>query len=155
MLPATALAVLVSIPSGRHSLVRTPLLAAAGCALARAAVLATAPATTAIVITAALFFGPTIGLGSVANQVALYAQAPPETLGTASGLLRTFNYLGAIGSTALLNTAFRHGATDTALHATALFLFAMCAIVLTATVLDRALPRQQPPPLPLAPEVHP
>lgn len=139
MLPTAAIAVAVSVPAGRRNLVRLPLIAAAGAALAGSAGLAVLPADVFVVVLVTLIFGVTVGFGSVANQAALYAQAPPDELGTDSGLLRTFNYLGAIGSSAVISVAFRHGATSHGLHVIGLILLPLSAAVLVATLAARTL----------------
>jgi MFS family permease len=144
MLPSAAIAVAVSVPAGRRNLVRVPLVAAAGAAVTGSAGLAVLPADVVVVILITLIFGVTVGLGSVANQAALYAQAPGGELGTDSGLLRTFNYLGAIGSTAVISAAFRHGATSHGLHVIGLVLLPLSAAVLAATLAARTLPRFLP-----------
>jgi predicted MFS family arabinose efflux permease len=51
----------------------------------------------AIVGTTALV-GLMSGASNVTNQTALYREAPAEKVGTASGLLRTFGYVGSIAS---------------------------------------------------------
>jgi hypothetical protein len=63
-------------------------------------------------------FGVSNGFTIVGNQAAMYAQAPGEQIGTAAGLLRTSQYLGAI-----------------------LVLAAASVLLLVATVLDRSLRR--------------
>jgi MFS family permease len=140
MLPTAAIAVAVSVPAGRRNLVRLPLIAAAAAALAGSAGMVVLPADVIVVVLITLVFGVTVGFGSVANQAALYAQAPPDKLGTDSGLLRTFNYLGAIGSSAVISTAFRHGATSHGLHVIGLILLPLSAAVLAATLAARIPP---------------
>jgi len=71
-------------------------------------------------------FGAQNGLNIVANQTAMYAQAPADSTstaaGTAAGMLRTFMYLGAIASAGLISLSFGHAATDAGLHRLAVVL---------------------------------
>jgi MFS family permease len=90
-----------------------------------------------VVIT--VVFGIAQGTTSFGNQGALYTQAPAARMGTASGLLRTFGYLGAIASSAVMGSLFRGGADDHGLHVMAWILVASSIAVLVLTVADRAL----------------
>jgi MFS family permease len=97
-------------------------------------------------------FGIAQGTTSFGNQGALYSQAPAARMGTASGLLRTFGYLGAIASSAVMGALFRGGADDHGLHMMAWILVASSIAVLVMTVADRALHgvrriRPAPPPV--------
>ena len=67
-------------------------------------------------------FGAQNGLNIVANQTAMYAQAPADSTGAAAGILRTFMYLGAIASAGLISLSFGHAATDAGLHRLAVIL---------------------------------
>lgn len=93
----------------------------------------------AVVVCVTAVFGLTSGAGTVANQSVLYQEAPANALGTASGLLRTFGYLGSIASAAITGTAFHSGVDDSGLHLIAWVLVAISALVLIMTVLDRQL----------------
>ncbi len=139
LLPMSLLASVVAIPFSRRQLVRMPLLAAAGAALAGALVMVWFDDGTpvALVATVTLLFGVTTGLGSVGNQTALYAQAGPEQIGTASGLLRTFTYLGAILSSGLVGLAFGRTADDTGLHLLAFTLAGLAGLLLLTTIVSR------------------
>ena len=50
------------------------------------------------------------------NQAALYREAPTEKVGTASGLLRTFGYVGSIASATITGIVFRGGVDDAGLR---------------------------------------
>ncbi|HEY0540808.1 MAG TPA: hypothetical protein VGD53_20730 [Actinoallomurus sp.] len=91
------LSIVVSRPVSRRNLVRGPLIVSALSLLAASAgvLLLTAHAPVILLVGVTLIFGITIGT-TVANQTALYAQAPADQIGTASGLFRTFGYLGSI-----------------------------------------------------------
>ena len=90
-----------------------------------------------------VLFGVGQGTNSFGNQAALYTQAPAARMGTASGLLRTFGYLGAIASSAVMGALFHGGADDHGLHVMAWILVASSIAVLAMTLADRALHRVQ------------
>ncbi|WP_123683386.1 MFS transporter [Amycolatopsis thermoflava] len=92
----------------------------------------------ALVVLAAVF-GLGQGLTSVTNQTVLYGQVPPEVMGTASGLFRTAQYLGAIGSSTLIALCFGDHATSHGLHELAAALIVIGAVLFTVTVTDRKL----------------
>jgi MFS family permease len=89
-----------------------------------------------------VLFGVVVGTTSVGNQTALYLQSPPEDLGTASGLSRTFGYIGSIASAAITSIVFHARVSDAGLHDMALILVGVAAVVLLMTLLDRQLPRR-------------
>ena len=84
-------------------------------------------------------FGLMSGLANLSNQTALYRMAPAEKLGTASGLLRTFGYVGSIASATITGVAFRTRVSDSGLHEVSLILIAIGAVVLLMTAFDRHL----------------
>ena len=98
-----------------------------------------APVIVIILIT--LVVGGVIGTTTVGNQTALYVQSPPEVVGTASGLLRTFGYIGSIASATITGIVFRTRVTDAGLHDIAWILVGLGAVVLVMTLADRRLPR--------------
>lgn len=89
-------------------------------------------------------FGIAQGLASVSNQAAMYRQAPPETTGAASGLSRTFVYLAAIGSSALVGLVFGQRPTDAGLHLMGWVVALSCLGALALAVGDRTLARRTP-----------
>ncbi|HEX3678821.1 MAG TPA: MFS transporter, partial [Galbitalea sp.] len=106
-----------------------------------------------LIIAVTLLFGVALGTTSTANQTALYLQALPEQLGTASGLFRTFVYLGSIAAATLTGVVFRNHVTDHGLHTIAYLLSAISAVVLIMAVADRRLRGATQPPS-LAAESH-
>ncbi|GIH12072.1 MFS transporter [Rugosimonospora africana] len=148
ILPMGALAAVISRPVSRRNLVRAPLIAAAAAMLAGSVgvLFFTSHSPAILLVGVTLVFGITIGTTSVGNQTALYAQAPPEQVGTASGLFRTFSYIGSIASATLTGIAFRTRVTDHGLHVTAIILAAVAAVVLLMTLADRRLRDPAPPP---------
>jgi phosphate/sulfate permease len=91
-----------------------------------------------------LVFGVQNGLNIVTNQAAMYSQAPAAQTGTAAGLLRTFMYLGAIVSAAVIALAFGKQATDSGLHHLAAVLTVASVVLLAAVWFERDLRRQRP-----------
>ena len=59
-----------------------------------------------IVLPTTLVSGLVMGFSAAGDQTALYSQAPADQLGTASGLLRTFGYVGSIASSAITGIVF-------------------------------------------------
>jgi MFS family permease len=142
LLPMTGLATVVSVPVSRRNLVRGSLLAAAGATLVVGALLSLMNVHTAMVVlvVTTLIFGVAVGLASVSNQAALVAQVPSAQLGTASGLLRTFTYIGAILSSVLTGAAYSRGVTTSGLHTIAVALIVVAILVLALCAFDRRLP---------------
>ncbi len=89
-------------------------------------------------------FGLAQGLTSVANQTTLYREAPAEQMGTASGLFRTAQYLGAIIASTLIALCYGPHADSAGLHRLAVALIVLSAVLLVVTVIDRGL-RTGPP----------
>ncbi|MFI9103036.1 MFS transporter [Streptomyces fildesensis] len=141
LMPMGVLTAVTARVVSRRTGVRLPLIACAVLLLVGAvAVLFIGSGTPmAAVICVSAVFGLTSGAGTVANQTVLYQEAPAATLGTASGLLRTFGYLGAIASAAITGIAFHSGVNDGGLHLIAWVLVVISALVLVLTVLDRRL----------------
>jgi MFS family permease len=144
LLPMTLLAGLVISPAARRNLVRGPVIAAAiACLIGSAGVLMLTSSTwIGWVVVITLVFGLVSGLSAAGNQTALYAQAPAEQLGTASGLLRTFGYVGSIASSAITGVVFHTTVTDSGVHLIGWIMAGVSVALLLISVLDRALPRR-------------
>jgi sugar phosphate permease len=84
-------------------------------------------------------------LNGLANQNALFRQADLARMGTASGLLRTFQYLGAILSSAAVAVVFRTGASSGGLHQLAVVMIGCGAVLLAVVIADRSLTRRTQP----------
>ena len=93
----------------------------------------------AAVICVSAVFGLVAGFGNVTNQTVLYVEAPAEKVGTASGLLRTFGYIGSIAAATITGVAFRARVSDAGLHLAAVILIGTGLVVLLLTLLDRQL----------------
>ena len=88
-----------------------------------------------------LLLGFTNGFGGFANQAALYLQAPAEDIAVASGLFRTFAYIGAIFSSSLIGIAFGPAATDNGLHVLGWVLGGVGIVIVLLSALDKSIPR--------------
>jgi MFS family permease len=143
LLPMGVLTALTARMTASRPTVRVPLLAAAILLVvgAVAMLFVTSGTPMAAVIAVSAVFGLTSGAATVANQAVLYREAPAATVGTASGLLRTFGYLGSIASAAITGVAFHTRVSDPGLHHVAWILVAIAAVVLAMTALDRQLVR--------------
>ncbi|MDT0462296.1 MFS transporter [Streptomyces gibsoniae] len=91
------------------------------------------------IVLVSLVFGVTSATTTIGNQTALYLAAPPDRIGTGSGLFRTFGYLGTVTSAVIGSIVFRDGASDHGLHILGTVLVAAGPTVLLLTVLDRRL----------------
>jgi MFS family permease len=141
LLPMSVLSGLIVRPVSQHNLLRTPLILAAVCCLAGSAgaLLLTGDTPVAWIVAVTLIFGVTMGAGASANQTALYAQVPAADIGTASGLLRSFGYIGSIASSAIIAMVFRTHVSDHGLHVMAIIMIAVSAVALLLTLADRQL----------------
>ncbi len=145
-IPMSIVAAASSLMGTRTRSIRIPFLVSIGSALLGwAALLMVNSHTPARMIAlAAIFFGAPQGMFSTATQTAIYIQAPPEEIGTAAGLQRTAQYVGAIAATSLLAVMFGQHATDHGLHSLAWVMAALSTILFITTAFDRTLTCQTP-----------
>ncbi len=141
LLPMTLVSGLVIAPVSRRNLVRGPAIAAAlTCLVASAGVLLlSSSAWIGWIIVITVLFGIAMGAAAASNQTALYAQAPAEQLGTASGLLRTFGYVGSIASSAITGIVFHTQVTDHGVHLIAWIMIGVSLALVAITLADRSL----------------
>jgi MFS family permease len=144
VLPMTLLSGVIISPVSRRNLVRGPVIAAAiACLVGSAGVLfLSASAWIGWVVVITLVFGLVMGFSAAGNQTALYSQAPAEQLGTASGLLRTFGYVGSIASSAITGIVFHTHVSDSGLHLIGWIMTGVSVALILISVLDRTLPRK-------------
>jgi MFS family permease len=141
LLPMSVVAVAAAAYSGKTTGVRARLILTAAALTAGSALLLWVDGGTwigALIVVGAVF-GLAQGLTSVTNQTTLYREAPAGQMGTASGLFRTAQYLGAIAASTLIALCFGPHASSTGLHHLAWALTAVGVVLLTVTVLDRGL----------------
>jgi predicted MFS family arabinose efflux permease len=141
LLPMTLASAVVISPVSRRNLIRGPLIAAAlMCAAGSAGVLLLTSSTwVGLVVAITVVFGISMGAASAGNQTALYDQAPHQQLGSASGLLRTFAYMGSIASSAITGIVFHTHVTDHGLHLIAWIMVGISAALIIITITDLSL----------------
>lgn len=141
ILPMTLVSGLVISPVSRRNLIRGPVIAAAlTCLIGSAGVLLlSASAWIGWVVVVTLVFGIAMGAAAAGNQTALYSQAPAEQLGTASGLLRTFGYIGSIAASAITGVVFHSQVSDDGVHLIAWIMVGVSVVLVLMTVADRTL----------------
>jgi len=141
LLPMTLISGLVISPVSRRNLVRGPVIAAAvACLLGSAGVLLlSASSWIGWVVVVTIVFGVAMGAAGAGNQTALYGQAPAELLGTASGLLRTFGYIGSIAASAVTGIVFHTSVSDHGVHLIAWIMIGVGVVLVLMTVTDRTL----------------
>lgn len=144
LLPMTAVSALVMRPISGRNLIRTPLvIAALTCLAGSFGVLALTTSTpTAWILVDTLVFGVALGTTSSANQTTLYSQVTADQIGTASGLFRTFGYIGSIASSAIISIVFHTSVSDQHLHTIAWIMVAVSALGVVLVLGDRHLVHQ-------------
>ena len=148
LLPMTIVSGIVIALVSRRNMVRGPAIAAAATSLVGSAgiLLLNSNAWIGLVAILTLLFGAATGFASAGYQTALYTHAPPEQLGTASGLLRTFGYVGSIASSAITGIVFHHQVSDHGLHLIAWIMIGISIGLTILTVAARNLRTRQPSP---------
>ncbi|GAB7005707.1 hypothetical protein JCM18899A_31800 [Nocardioides sp. AN3] len=94
--------------------------------------------TAAVVLGATVLGGLSLGAGIGGNQIALYAQASSDALGSASGLFRSFGAVASITAAAVVGVVNRHEVTDKGLRATSVLVTVLSLCLAALTVLDWA-----------------
>ncbi|GAB3613234.1 MFS transporter [Humibacter ginsengisoli] len=140
LIPMTLVSGLVIVPFSRRNLVRGPIIGAAVACIAAAvcALFLPTPAWLAVTLAVTTLLGFAQGAAS-SNQLALYSQATAEQLGTASGLMRSFGYLGSIASSAITGIVYRTNVTDTGVTTIAWIMVGASLVLLGISVFDRTL----------------
>jgi MFS family permease len=141
VLPMTLISGLVISPISRRNLVRGPVIAASlACLIGSAGVLLlSASVWIGWVVVVTLVFGVALGAAAAGNQTAVYRQAPAEQLGTASGLLRTFGYIGSIAASAITGIVFHTSVSDHGVHLIGWIMIGVSVVVVLMTVTDQTL----------------
>ncbi|WP_344864241.1 MFS transporter [Amycolatopsis ultiminotia] len=145
LLPMSAVAVVAAALSGRPTGVRARLLVVAIALVAGSVAMLFVDGSTwlAGLLGVVAVFGLAQGLTSVANQTTLYREAPAATIGTASGLFRTAQYLGAIVASTVIAQCYGGHADSAGLHRLAVVLLVISGLLLVVTVADRGLRRAE------------
>jgi predicted MFS family arabinose efflux permease len=142
LLPMTAVGGIVIVPISRRNLVSGPLRwAAVACVVAAVcALFLPTSAWVVLILVITVLLGFALGTAS-SNQLALYGQADAEMLGTASGLMRSFGYLGSIASSAITGIVYRDHVSNSGVVTIAWIMIGVSVVLLLVTVLDRTLRR--------------
>lgn len=140
-LPMPVVGALSAAFVARRNLIRGPMLVGTVAMIAGSLALLTLHATSslALLLLITTVLGLPQGLNPVSNQAAMYLQVPADRIGSAAGLLRSFQYFGAILQSSLIGVLYGSRADDTALHRLAPVLAAIAAVLLLITVADRRL----------------
>ena len=143
LLPMSAVAVAASAASGKPTGMRVRLIVNSLALVAGSVLLLFVDTSTWVValVGLAAVFGLGQGLTGVTNQTVLYDQVPADIMGTASGLFRTAQYLGAIAASTLIALCFGTQASSTGLHQLGGVLIVIGVVLFAVTVLDRGLRR--------------
>ncbi|MFI5610533.1 MFS transporter [Amycolatopsis sp. NPDC051903] len=141
LLPMSAVAMCAAALSGRPTGVRARLVTVAVALLGGSVALLFVGDTTwlGFLLVLVALFGLAQGLTSVANQTTLYRESPSETMGTASGLFRTAQYLGAIVASTVIAQCYGVHADSGGLHRLGTVLVVISALLLVVTIADRGL----------------
>ena len=140
-LPTAVLAGLMSLVIARTTKVRAPILVACTTPVLGGLLMVFLHSSSplAYLLLIAALFGVAQGLSSVSNQQVLYRQSPADRVGTASGLSRTFVYLGAILSSGVLGATFGESPDDGDMHVLGVMIIACSALAGVLAVMDRTL----------------
>jgi MFS family permease len=143
LLPLSGLSIVIARYVSIKGWVRTPLILAGVSLVLTAAMMLFITNTSgiAVLIGMSLLFGCGNGFSGFANQAALYVQSPADDIAVASGLYRTFAYIGAIFSASLIGITFGPAATDAGFHTLGWVIGGIGAAVLLLALADRAIPR--------------
>jgi MFS family permease len=147
LMPAFIVAALASALASRRRRIWAPLVAGTFTLAAGSACLLLLHQRSAVsaLLAVSLLFGLQNGLNVVANQAALYVQAPGEGIGAAAGLFRTSMYLGAIASASLIAINFGRRASDHGLHQLAIAMTIVSLVLFATTLFDRDLRGEESP----------
>lgn len=141
MLPMSLAALVCSLLGARTKGIRGPLALACVLLTVGSAVLVFLSGSTplAVLLLAGACFGIPQGLIGTSNQAAVQTYAPPDSIGSAAGLQRTAQYIGAITASSLIALAYGRSASDSGLHLMAAVAVVLGLLLIVLTVTDRAL----------------
>ncbi|MEB3960270.1 MFS transporter [Streptomyces kunmingensis] len=143
MLPMSVAALLCSLLGARTKGIRAPLTVACVLLTAGAGLLTVVSGSTPLVVLllAGACFGIPQGLIGTSNQAAVQEYAPAADIGSAAGLQRTAQYIGAITASSLIALAYGQRADDGGLHLMAGASVVLGVLLVALTLTDRALHR--------------
>nr|WP_306323228.1 MULTISPECIES: MFS transporter [unclassified Streptomyces] len=143
MLPMSLAAMVCSLLGARTKGIRAPLVVAGVLLTSGAGLLAFLDGDTPLVLllVAGACFGIPQGFVGTCNQAAVQEYAPAAEIGSAAGLQRTAQYIGAITASSLIALAYGQRASDGGLHLMAGVSVVLGVLLVGLTVTDRALRR--------------
>ncbi len=138
VLPLTGIAVLVTPIASRlieRMGARVPLIIGSVFMVAGSLLMLTMNPGVAVwlVLFSCFVLGVPNAFNNLGLQAVLYAVTPPARISWAAGQFQTFRYVGATLAGAVLGSVFRTGATTSGLHAIALVLAAVSAVLVVAS----------------------
>ncbi|QFR95541.1 MFS transporter [Streptomyces tsukubensis] len=141
MLPMSVAALVCSLVGARTKSIRTPLGIGSVLLTIGAGVLAFVSGDTpmAVLLLAGACFGIPQGLIGTSNQAAVQQYAPADSIGSAAGLQRTAQYIGAVTASSLIALAYGQKAGDSGLHLMAGVSVVLGVLLMILTLTDRAL----------------
>ena len=141
LLPMSVISGVVAVPISRRNLIRGPVIVAALASLVGSAgvLFLTSDINIVWIVLITLVFGVALGTAASGNQIALYTQAPREQLGVASGLFRTFGYVGSIAYSAITGIVFHSSVSDSGVHLIGLIMIGVSIVALALSAFDRRL----------------
>jgi MFS family permease len=141
VLPVSLTAIIAAALSGQRPGIRGKLVAGSVAMVAATAGLLFLSGASPLwlVVLVGVLSGIPQGVNTLAHQNALFHQADGARVGTASGLLRTFQYLGAMLSSAAVAVFFRTGAHTAGLHGLAILMLVVGGLLLAVVLADRSL----------------
>jgi predicted MFS family arabinose efflux permease len=142
LLPNSVISIFLIRQVSKRNLVRGPLLFSASASLFASLAIQTLATRSSIVgiMSVTVVFG-LAGLAYPTNQLILYTQVRAGEIGTASGLFRTWGYLGSIASSAVIAIVFGARATDHGLHTIGWIMAIASALGLLLILTDREIMR--------------
>lgn len=140
-LPTMILGAAATIWAGKNSKLFFQLMLTAGMLLVGGVMLVLLGADSPLwwLLLAMAAFGIPHGVCSVANQAALYVQAPANAMGSASGLSRTFTNIGAMVASAVISIVFGEEPTTSGMRIIAVILLCAAGALFVLTVTDKNL----------------
>ncbi|MEV8317786.1 MFS transporter [Streptomyces sp. NPDC059900] len=141
MLPMSLAALACSLLGARTKGIRAPLSIASVLLVAGSALLFFTSGGTplAVLLLAGACFGIPQGLMGTGNQAAVQSFAPADAIGSAAGLQRTAQYIGAIAASGLIGLAYGQRADDAGLHLMGAVGAVLALALVALTLTDRAL----------------
>ncbi|MFF1695716.1 MFS transporter [Streptomyces sp. NPDC058257] len=141
MLPMSLAALACSLLGARTRGIRAPLGIASVLLVVGSALLFFTSGSTplAVLLLAGACFGIPQGLMGTSNQAAVQSFAPADEIGSAAGLQRTAQYIGAIAASGLIGLAYGQRADDAGLHLMGAVGAVLALALVALTLTDRAL----------------